>query len=134
MTEQTIFWHDYETWGVDPRRDRASQFAGIRTNLDLEVVGEPVMFYCKPTQDFLPHPDAVRVTGIAPQLAFEKGYIEAEFLVVLTRYSHNPAPVVLATTVFVLMMKSRALVSIVTLSTPTHANGKTAITAGISSI
>ncbi len=79
MTEQTIFWHDYETWGVDPRRDRASQFAGIRTDLDLNVIGEPVMFYCKPTHDFLPHPDAVRVTGIAPQLAFEKGYNEAEF-------------------------------------------------------
>ena len=79
MAEQTIFWHDYETWGVDPRRDRAAQFAGIRTNLDLEVVGEPVMFYCKPTTDFIPHPDAVLVTGIAPQLADEKGLNEAEF-------------------------------------------------------
>jgi exodeoxyribonuclease-1 len=79
MSEQTIFWHDYETWGVDPRRDRAAQFAGIRTNLDLEVVGEPVMFYCKPTTDFLPHPDAVRVTGIAPQLADKEGINEAEF-------------------------------------------------------
>lgn len=79
MPEQTIFWHDYETWGVDPRRDRAAQFAGIRTNLDLEVVGEPVMFYCKPTTDFLPHPDAVRVTGIAPQLADKEGVNEAEF-------------------------------------------------------
>ena len=79
MSETTIFWHDYETWGVDPRRDRAAQFAGIRTNLDLEVIGEPVMFYCKPTHDFLPHPDAVRVTGIAPQLAAKEGYNEAEF-------------------------------------------------------
>ncbi len=79
MSEQTIFWHDYETWGVDPRRDRAAQFAGIRTNLDLEVVGESVMFYCKPTTDFIPHPDAVRVTGIAPQLAEKEGYNEAEF-------------------------------------------------------
>jgi len=79
MSEQTIFWHDYETWGVDPRRDRASQFAGIRTNLDLEVVGEPVMFYCKPTTDFLPHPDAVRVTGMSPQLANKEGINEAEF-------------------------------------------------------
>jgi len=75
----TIFWHDYETWGVDPRRDRAAQFAGIRTNLDLEVVGEPVMFYCKPTTDFLPHPDAVLVTGIAPQLADKEGVNEAKF-------------------------------------------------------
>lgn len=79
MSETTIFWHDYETWGVDPRRDRAAQFAGIRTNLDLEVMGEPVMFYCKPTHDFLPHPDAVRVTGIAPQLAAKEGYKEADF-------------------------------------------------------
>ena len=77
--QTTIFWHDYETWGVDPRRDRATQFAGIRTNLDLEVIGEPVMFYCKPTTDFLPHPDAVRVTGIAPQLANKEGVNEAEF-------------------------------------------------------
>ncbi len=75
----TIFWHDYETWGVDPRRDRAAQFAGIRTNLDLEVIGESVMFYCKPTPDFLPHPDAVMVTGIAPQLADKEGVNEAEF-------------------------------------------------------
>lgn len=79
MSEITIFWHDYETWGVDPRRDRAAQFAGIRTNLDLEVIGEPVMFYCKPTHDFLPHPDAVRVTGIAPQLAAKEGHNEADF-------------------------------------------------------
>ena len=79
MSEQTIFWHDYETWGVDPRKDRAAQFAGIRTNLDLEVVGEPVMFYCKPGTDFLPHPDAVLVTGIAPQLANKEGLNEAEF-------------------------------------------------------
>lgn len=79
MTEQTIFWHDYETWGVDPRKDRAAQFAGIRTDLDLNIIGEPVMFYCKPTHDFLPHPDAVRVTGIAPQLAAKEGYNEAEF-------------------------------------------------------
>jgi len=79
LSETTIFWHDYETWGVDPRRDRAAQFAGIRTNLDLEVIGEPVMFYCKPTHDFLPHPDAVRVTGITPQHANKEGYNESEF-------------------------------------------------------
>ena len=27
----SIFWHDYETFGVEPRRDRPAQFAGIRT-------------------------------------------------------------------------------------------------------
>ncbi|OOY43708.1 exonuclease domain-containing protein, partial [Solemya velum gill symbiont] len=69
MSDVALFWHDYETWGVDPRRDRASQFAGVRTNLELEIVGKPVMHYCRPTADFLPHPEAVLVTGITPQKA-----------------------------------------------------------------
>ena len=32
----TFFWHDYETFGADPRRDRPAQFAGIRTDADLD--------------------------------------------------------------------------------------------------
>jgi exodeoxyribonuclease I len=75
----TIFWHDYETFGSDPRRDRPSQFAGIRTDEDLNIIGDPVLLYCKPAPDFLPDPGACRVTGISPQLALEKGVIEAEF-------------------------------------------------------
>jgi len=79
MAEQTLFWHDYETWGVDPRRDRAAQFAGIRTDLDLNIMGDPVMLYCQPSTDFIPHPDAVLVTGITPQKAYQEGVNEAEF-------------------------------------------------------
>ncbi len=45
---QTFFWHDYETSGADPWRDRPLQFAGIRTTMELEIVGEPVMFFGKP--------------------------------------------------------------------------------------
>jgi len=75
----SIFWHDYETFGSDPRRDRPCQFAGIRTDEDLNVVGDPVEFFCKPAPDFLPDPVACRVTGISPQLALEKGIIEVEF-------------------------------------------------------
>lgn len=75
----SIFWHDYETFGVDPRRDRPCQFAGIRTDEDLNIIGEAVEFFCKPAPDFLPDPIACRVTGISPQLALEKGLSEAEF-------------------------------------------------------
>jgi len=75
----TIFWHDYETFGSDPRRDRPSQFAGIRTDEELNIIGEPVQLYCQPAPDFLPDPGACRVTGISPQLALEKGVIEAHF-------------------------------------------------------
>ncbi|TAL87607.1 MAG: exodeoxyribonuclease I [Rhodanobacter sp.] len=76
---QTFFWHDYETFGADPRRDRPVQFAGIRTTLELEIVGEPVMFYGKPPREMPPHPDACLITGITPQLAEREGVNEAEF-------------------------------------------------------
>ncbi|HEV7491988.1 MAG TPA: exodeoxyribonuclease I [Rhodanobacteraceae bacterium] len=76
---QTFLWHDYETFGSDPRRDRPVQFAALRTTMDLNVVGEPVSFYCKPARDVLPSPGACLVTGITPQRAELEGVIEAEF-------------------------------------------------------
>ncbi|MCU7915820.1 MAG: exodeoxyribonuclease I [Candidatus Thiodiazotropha sp. (ex Gloverina cf. vestifex)] len=76
----TFYWHDYETWGADPRRDRASQFAGIRTDAELNPVGEPLIVYCKPTDDMLPQPEACMVTGITPQKAWDEGVNEAEFI------------------------------------------------------
>ncbi len=75
----TIFWHDYETFGADPRCDRPAQFAGVRTDERLQPVGEPVNCYCQPAPDFLPHPEACLITGITPQIAWERGVIEAEF-------------------------------------------------------
>ena len=45
---QSFFWHDYETWGTDPAIDRPAQFAAIRTDMDLNVVGDPIMHYIKP--------------------------------------------------------------------------------------
>ena len=79
MTQASFFWHDYETSGTDPRRDRPVQFAGQRTTLDLEPVGDPVSIYCKPASDTLPHPAACLITGISPQLAEREGLIEADF-------------------------------------------------------
>ncbi len=79
MTKSTILWHDYETWGADPRLDRPSQFAAIRTDADLNIIGKPLSFFCRPPEDALPHPEAVLVTGITPQRAAAKGSNEAEF-------------------------------------------------------
>lgn len=76
---QTLFWHDYETFGADPRRDRPVQFAGIRTTLDLEIVGTPVMVFAQPPRDCLPHPEACLITGITPQQAEREGVVEADF-------------------------------------------------------
>jgi len=76
----TIYWYDFETFGVDPRRDRPSQFAGLRTDLELNVIGEPLTLYCRPADDFLPSPASCLITGISPQQALEQGEPEAVFI------------------------------------------------------
>ena len=76
---KTFYWHDYETFGIDPKTDKPVQFAGIRTDEDFNIIGDPLVIYCKPASDSLPHPEACLVTGITPQEAFEKGVPEAEF-------------------------------------------------------
>lgn len=81
----SILWHDYETFGGDPRCDRPCQFAAIRTDLDLNEVDAPVTLYCKPAPDFLPDPVSVAITGITPQHALAHGVIEAEFCARIAR-------------------------------------------------
>ena len=76
---KTFYWHDYETWGADQRRDRPCQFAGLRTDEDLNPVGEPLILFCRPADDLLPHPDACLLTGISPQRAWCEGVPEADF-------------------------------------------------------
>ncbi len=76
----TFYWHDYETTGIDPARDRPLQFAGLRTDLDLNPVGEPLTLFCQPAFDMLPAPEACLVTGITPQRAREEGVCEADFI------------------------------------------------------
>ncbi len=88
---ETFYWHDYETWGADPRRDRACQFAGLRTDADLNEVGDPLVIYCRPAADLLPHPDACLLTGITPRLAERKGLIEAEFAAAIQAELSRPA-------------------------------------------
>jgi len=76
----SIYWHDYETFGANPKYDRPVQFAGIRTDLDLNIISDPLVIYAKPASDYLPHPEACLITGITPQLALEKGLAETEFM------------------------------------------------------
>jgi exodeoxyribonuclease-1 len=75
----TFYWCDYETFGADPRRDRPAQFAGLRTDAELNPVAEPFVRYCRPAPDYLPDPGACLVTGITPQQALREGVPEAEF-------------------------------------------------------
>lgn len=77
--QPTFLFHDYETFGKSPALDRPAQFAGIRTDMDFNIIGEPEVFYCQPADDYLPQPEAVMITGITPQLAQARGVTEAEF-------------------------------------------------------
>ena len=72
----SIYWHDYETFGISPQKDRPVQFAGRRTDLNLNPVGDPLNILCQQTEDYLPQPMAALVTGITPQMA-KKGMREA---------------------------------------------------------
>ncbi|MFC1749961.1 exodeoxyribonuclease I [Pseudomonadota bacterium] len=80
MNEPTFYWYDYEAFGLNPMKDRLSQFAGVRTDMDMNIIGEPLMMYCKPADDFLPNPMSCLITGITPQKALAEGIPEAEFI------------------------------------------------------
>lgn len=77
---QTFFWYDLETSGINPREQRIIQFAGQRTDLDLNPIGEPVNILVRLGEDILPDPDAILLTGITPQSTLQDGITEAEFL------------------------------------------------------
>lgn len=79
MTMHSFLWHDYETFGAQTRRDRPAQFAAIRTDADLNEIGEPINLFCRPANDFLPDPQSCLITHITPQQCLEQGLAEHEF-------------------------------------------------------
>ena len=79
MSPHSFLWHDYETFGADPRRDRPAQFAALRTDAELNEIGAPLMWYCQPANDYLPDPQACLITGITPQQCQERGLREYQF-------------------------------------------------------
>jgi exodeoxyribonuclease-1 len=93
MNDFSFFWHDYETFGRVPRRDRPAQFAGVRTDADLNEIGEPVMLYCRPAPDSLPDPEACLLTGITPQTCLERGLPEHAFADVIEQQLAQPGTV-----------------------------------------
>lgn len=77
--QPTFYFHDYETFGINPALDRPAQFAGVRTDCDFNIIEEPLVIYCQLAPDYLPNPEAALITGITPQIANQKGVCEAEF-------------------------------------------------------
>ncbi|HEY5668059.1 MAG TPA: exodeoxyribonuclease I [Candidatus Saccharimonadales bacterium] len=76
----SFFFYDLETSGFSPRDARIMQFAGQRTDMALNPIGDPYDILVKMTDDILPDPDAILVTGITPQQTIQDGVTEAEFL------------------------------------------------------
>ena len=81
MTQNTpsLLWYDFESWGANPLKDSPCQFAAIRTDMALNVVGKPINIMAQIANDTLPQPQACLITGITPQQSLRDGMTEAEF-------------------------------------------------------
>lgn len=93
MAPHTFLWHDYETFGLNTRRDRPSQFAGIRTDAELNEIGEPLMLYCQPANDYLPDPASCLITGITPQHCLQHGLPEHAFAAQIEQVLGQPGTI-----------------------------------------
>jgi len=93
MSNHTFLWHDYETFGAQARRDRPAQFAAIRTDAELNEIGDPIMIYCKPAPDFVPDPQSCLITHITPQDCLERGIPEYQFAAQIEQAMSEPGTI-----------------------------------------
>lgn len=86
----TLYFYDLETSGVSARAARIMQFGGQRTDMNLQPIGKPDNILVRLSDDVLPEPDAILVTGITPQQVRADGVTEAEFLRYFTEHVATP--------------------------------------------
>lgn len=77
--ESSFIFYDYETFGIDTALDKPAQFACIKTDINLNIISDPQYFYCFPSDDYMPNPDSVLITGITPQYTQKHGTNECNF-------------------------------------------------------
>lgn len=92
---ESFFFYDLETSGLNPRTDRIMQFAGIRTDLDFHTIGEPINLLVQLSDDTLPSPDAIMVTGITPHQTRTDGITEREFARFFTEEVATPGTTII---------------------------------------
>lgn len=86
--QPSIYWYDLETTGTHSIHDRVLQFAGIRTDLALNELAETDDFFCRLTEEVIPSPEAMLITGIKMSDVSAKGLAEADFAKrILQRFS-----------------------------------------------
>lgn len=93
--KQSFYFYDYETGGFDHRQHYPLQFAGVRTDMDFNIIEDPLELYCKPHPDYVPSFPACRITGITPQVAEEKGMFEYQFAAKIHQVFSQPGTCVL---------------------------------------
>ena len=86
----SFYWYDLETSGTTPSADRILQFAGFRTDLNLNPIDEPFETYVKLPPDIVPIPASCLVTGITPQRTIEAGLDEWEVVSKINRIFSVP--------------------------------------------
>ena len=86
----SFYWYDYETFGIDPALDRPAQFAGLRTDAELNPIGEPLLIYNQLSDDYLPDPDACLITGISPNTVSRQALPEREFIAAIANELSQP--------------------------------------------
>ncbi|QJC37868.1 exodeoxyribonuclease I [Enterobacteriaceae endosymbiont of Donacia bicoloricornis] len=75
----SFLFYDYETFGLNPKKDRIAQFACIRTDINLNIISSPIVTYCKLPSDYLPDPNSIIIHNISPYVVNLKGLKENEF-------------------------------------------------------
>lgn len=77
--QPSFYFYDLETSGINSKTARIMQFAGQRTDKQLVPIGQPHNFLIKLTEEIVPEPEALLITGITPQTTLEDGYTEKQF-------------------------------------------------------
>ena len=87
---ETLYWYDLETTGIRPGHDRVLQFAGVRTDTDLNIIDTPQNVYCQLSDEILPSPEALMVTGIRLSRLAADGLSEREFAQTIFKQFSQP--------------------------------------------
>lgn len=74
----SFYWYDTETTGLRNSYDRIIQFAGQRTDLNLNPLGEPLSEYVQLPPEIVPTADSFKITKIRPNTLAEHGIPEFE--------------------------------------------------------
>ena len=86
----SFYWYDLETSGLSPKWDRIVQFAGCRTDAELNLLDDEYITYVSLPDDVLPSPNATLVTGITPSILESQGIREIDALRVISKSMSEP--------------------------------------------